>query len=57
MDKGQGKNKFNRRQGKMTSSENSNPTTPSPGYSNTVEAQENDLKTVLIKILDVLKRK
>jgi predicted double-glycine peptidase len=39
----------------MTSSEHSYPTTTSPGYPNTTEAQENDLKSNLIKMIEAIK--
>ena len=39
----------------MTPSEHSYPTTASPGYPNTTEAQENDLKSNLIKMTEAFK--
>ena len=54
MTKGQSKNTVNSSQGnKAPPLEPSYPTTTSPGYSNTVEAQEKDLKPNLT-IIDML---
>ena len=39
----------------MTSLEHSYPTTASPGYPSTAEAQENDLKSNLIKMIEAFK--
>jgi hypothetical protein len=39
----------------MTPSEHSYPTTASPGYPNTTGAQENDLKSNLIKMTEAFK--
>jgi hypothetical protein len=45
MAKGKGKNTSNRNQGYLESSEPSSPITVSPGYPNTPEKQESDLKS------------
>jgi hypothetical protein len=45
MARGKGKNISNRNQGYLASSESSSPTTASPGYSNTPEKQDSDLKS------------
>ena len=50
MAKGQHKNPTNRNQGHMATSEPSSPTTASPGYPNTLEKQELDLKSYLMMI-------
>lgn len=39
----------------MAPSEPSNPTTARPEHSNTAKAQENDLKTDFMKMIEVLK--
>jgi hypothetical protein len=39
----------------VTPSEHSYPTTASPGYPNRPEAQENDLKSNLIKMIEAFK--
>jgi hypothetical protein len=44
MAKGKGKKISNRNQGYLASSESSSPATESPGYSNTIEKQDLDLK-------------
>jgi spore germination protein YaaH len=53
--RGQYKNTFNNTQGNMALPEPSYPITAHPGYSNTVEAQENDLKSNLMKMIVVFK--
>jgi hypothetical protein len=53
MDKGKHKNIINKSQGNMTSPEPSHPSTAILlGYCSTPEAQENDLKSNRIKIVD-----
>lgn len=54
IDKGQHKN-TNKSQSNMALSEQSYSNTTSPGYPNINEAQENDLKSNLIKITDAFK--
>jgi hypothetical protein len=51
MTKGQHKNPINRSQGNITSSEQSYPTTASSGYPNMANAQENDCKSKLIRMI------
>jgi hypothetical protein len=57
MVKGQYKNTINKSQGNMGPPEPSYGTTASPGYSNTAEAQENDLKSNLMKMIEAFKEK
>ena len=49
--RGKGKNISNRNQGYLGSSEHSFPTTASPGYSNTKEKQNSDLKSHLMMMI------
>jgi hypothetical protein len=42
-------------QGNMTYSEHSYPTTASPGYFNMTKAQENDLKTIFLEMIEPFK--
>jgi hypothetical protein len=51
MVRGKGKNISNRNQGYLASSEPSSPTTASPGYPNTPEKQDFDLKSHLIIVI------
>jgi hypothetical protein len=51
MPKGQHKNTSSKTQGNMAPPEPSHPATANPGYSNETEAQEEDLKSNLIKII------
>jgi hypothetical protein len=55
MAKDQHKNTINKSQANIAPPEASYPTTASPGYPNTTEAQENGLKYNLIKILEAFK--
>jgi hypothetical protein len=52
MAKGKDKNISNRNQGYLASSEPSSPTTLSPGYPNTPEKQDSDLKSHLMKMIE-----
>jgi hypothetical protein len=52
MAKGQHKNTINKSQGSKAPTEPSYPITASPGYFNTTEAQENDLKSNLVKMIE-----
>jgi hypothetical protein len=56
MGKGQGKNLTNRNQEHSPSSEPSTPTTTSPGYPNTPEKQDSDLKSYLMKLVEAFKK-
>jgi hypothetical protein len=51
MTKGKGKNISNRNQGYLLSSEPRSSTTASPGYSNTPEKQDSDLKSHLMLMM------
>ena len=55
MARDQHKNKINNRQDNLASPEPSYPTTASPEYSDITEAQENDLKSNLMKMTDAFK--
>jgi hypothetical protein len=57
MAKGQHKNKMNKNQGNMAPTEPSCHITASPGYSNTTEAQENDLKSNFMTTIEAFKEK
>jgi hypothetical protein len=46
----------NRSQYTLASSEPSSPTTASPGYTNTHENQDSDIKSYLMKIIEPFKR-
>jgi hypothetical protein len=50
------KNKSNRNQGYLASSEPSSPTITSPGYTITPEEQESDLKSLLMIMLEDFKK-
>jgi hypothetical protein len=54
--KGKCKNLTNRNQGYMASSEPSSPTTVSPGYANTLEKQDVDLKSLLMMLIEDFKK-
>lgn len=56
MVKGSHKNLTNRNQGYVASSEPSSPTTESPGYTNTLEKQDLDLKSHFMMLIDDLKK-
>jgi predicted nucleic acid-binding Zn-ribbon protein len=56
MAKGKCKNLTNRNQDYLASSEHSTPTTASPGYPNTPEKQESDLKSYLIMQVEYFKK-
>ena len=56
MAKGKGKNLSNRNQGYLASSEPSSPTTASPGYPNTQEKQDSDLKSHLMIMIEDFKK-
>ena len=56
MAKGKLKNLTNRNQDHSASSEPSMPTTASPGYPNTHEKQDSDLKSYLMMLVEVLRR-
>jgi hypothetical protein len=55
MTKGSRKNTNNKSQGNMTPSEHSYPIIASPRYPNSTEAQENDCKSNLIKMIESFK--
>lgn len=57
MDKDQQKNTINKSKGYMAPSEPRCPTTASPWYTNTTTAQEDDLKSKLIKEIEAFKEK
>jgi hypothetical protein len=56
MARGQGKNINNRIQGYLASSESSSPSTASPGYPNTPEKQDSDLKLHLMLMIEDFKK-
>jgi hypothetical protein len=56
MAKGKRKNLTNRNQDQSASSETSSPTTASPGYSNTPEKQDLDLKLYLMMLVEDFKK-
>ena len=55
MEKGKHKNLTNRNQGYVASSEPSSPITASPGYPNTPEKQDVDLKSHLMMLIENFK--
>jgi hypothetical protein len=55
MARGKGKNIGNRNQSYMASSDSSSPTTASPGYPNTPEKQDSDLKAQLMMMIEDIK--
>ena len=56
MSRGKGKNISNRNQDYLTSSEPSSPTTVNPGYPNTPEKQDSDLKSHLMMMVEDFKK-
>jgi hypothetical protein len=56
MAKGKLKNLTNRNQDHSPSSEPSTPTSASPGYPNTPEKQDSDLKSYLMKLVEDIKK-
>jgi hypothetical protein len=50
------KNIGNRNQGYMASSEPNSPTTSSPGYPNTLEKQDSNLKSHLMMVIEDFKK-
>jgi hypothetical protein len=54
--KGKHKNIRNRNQGYLASSELSSPTTVSPGYPNTPEKEDSDLKSHLMMMIEKFKK-
>jgi hypothetical protein len=56
MERSKGKNMSNRRQGYLASSETTSPNTASPGYSNTPEKQNSDLKSHLMMMIEDFKK-
>jgi hypothetical protein len=56
MVRGKGKNISNRNQGYLASSELSSPTTASPGYPNTQENQDSDLKSHCMMMIEDFKK-
>jgi hypothetical protein len=56
MAKGKHKNLTNRNQDYLASSEPSTPTTVSPGYPNTPEKQDSDLKLYLMMLVEDFKK-
>ena len=53
---GKHKNTSNRNQCHLAPSEPSSPTTASPGYPNTPEKQDSDLKSHLMKMIEEFKK-
>ena len=53
---GKGKNISNRNQGYLASSEPNSPTIASPGYPNTGEKQDLDLKSLLMMVTEDFKK-
>ena len=56
MARGKCKNLSNRNEGYLASSEPSSPTTASPGYHNTPEKQDLDLKLYLMMLIEDFKK-
>ena len=56
MAKGKRKNLTNRNQDQSPSSEPSTPTSASPGYPNTPEKQDSDLKSYLMMLVEDIKK-
>jgi hypothetical protein len=54
--RGKGKDIRNRNKGYMASSEPSSPTTASPGYPNTLEKQDSDIKSPLVMMIKDFKK-
>jgi hypothetical protein len=53
---GKHKNISNRNQGYLASSEPNSPTIASTGYSNTLEKQDSDLKSLLMMMIEDIKK-
>ena len=53
---GKHKNIVNRGQGYLASSEPNSPTIASPGYSNTLEKQDSDLKSLVMMMIEDIKK-
>ena len=53
---GKHKNRSNRNQGYLASSEPNSPTIASPGYTNTPEKQDMDLKSLLMMMMEDFKK-
>jgi hypothetical protein len=53
---GKHKNRSNRNQGYLASSEPKSPIIVSPGYPNTLEKQDSDLKSLLIMMIEDIKK-
>jgi hypothetical protein len=53
---GKRKNISNRNQGYLASSEPYSPTIASPGYSNTLEKQDSDIKSLLMVMIEDIKK-
>ena len=56
MAKGKHKNPTNKNQDHSPSSERSTPTPPSPGHPNTSEKQDSDLKSLLMMMIEDIKK-
>ena len=56
MARGNGKNLTNINQEQWASSESSKPTTESPGYPNTPDKQDSDLKSYLLMVVEDFKK-
>jgi hypothetical protein len=56
MPKGQGKNTINKTLGNMAPPEPSCSATENPGYPNKIDAQQNDLKSNLMKMIEAVKK-
>jgi hypothetical protein len=56
MQRGKGKNTTNRNHDHLASSEISSPSTESPGYHNTPEKQDSDLKSHLMMMIEDFKK-
>jgi hypothetical protein len=54
---GKHNNISNKNQGYLASSEHNSPTIASPGYLNTPEKQDSDLKSLLMMMIEDLKKK
>jgi hypothetical protein len=56
MARGKHKNRRNRNQGYLASSEPNSPTTASPGYTITPEKQDMDIKSLLMMMMEDFKK-
>jgi hypothetical protein len=56
MTRGKGKNISNRNQGYLALSEHSSPSTVTPGYPNTPEKKDSDLKSHLMMMIEDFKK-